>query len=219
MKKTILIIILSAMFGILKAQDTIYMKTGTVINAKVFEINKDEVRYKKANNSDGPVYSLEKNEITLIQYQNGTKDVFVTNSTQVQKSEIPNDKIIHDYKEAYPTNNQTNQTQINYSGYPGYQVPVQTIPVQPVVVEPYVYPYTAPLILGYLLYYNYGKAYYNTGCYYNGSHYNHLYWRGGYSNFYNGGQYNYYHNNVYSNQYSGGYNGGCGNWPRGHHRH
>ncbi len=61
------------------AQDTIYTKGGSIIAAKVMEINQDEIKYKKSTNPDGPMYVVGKNEVALIEYKNGTKDVFSQN--------------------------------------------------------------------------------------------------------------------------------------------
>lgn len=75
MKRTLLFLsVFAAYFGF--SQDTIYTKSGSVINAKVTEINQDEIKYKKSNNPDGPTYVVDKNEVALIEYKNGTKDVF-----------------------------------------------------------------------------------------------------------------------------------------------
>jgi len=63
------------------SQDTIYTRSGSVIAAKVTEINQDEVKYKKAANPDGPTYVVNKNEIALIEYKNGTKDVFASSDS------------------------------------------------------------------------------------------------------------------------------------------
>gem|GEM_PF-2554378 len=57
-------------------QDKIRTTSGETINAKVTEVSKDEVKYKKSSNPDGPVYVLRKQEISSIVYQNGEKEVF-----------------------------------------------------------------------------------------------------------------------------------------------
>ena len=72
--KTILIVV--ATVNILHAQDTIYTKGGSMIPAKVYEITQHEIRYQKSTNLDGPIYTINKNSVSLIEYKNGTKDVF-----------------------------------------------------------------------------------------------------------------------------------------------
>jgi hypothetical protein len=61
--------------GKIKAQDVITLKDGSEIKAKVTEINTLEVRYKKWDNPEGPVFVIEKSNIFMIKYENGTKDI------------------------------------------------------------------------------------------------------------------------------------------------
>ena len=75
MKKTLLFLgVFASYFGF--SQDTIYTKSGSIITAKVMEINQDEIKYKKSTNPDGPTYVVNKSEVALIEYKNGAKDVF-----------------------------------------------------------------------------------------------------------------------------------------------
>ncbi len=60
----------------LMAQDIIVLKNGDEINSKIFEVSQTEVKYKKFQNLDGPTYSILKNEVLMIKYVNGSKDVF-----------------------------------------------------------------------------------------------------------------------------------------------
>lgn len=60
--------------NILGAQDTILLISGEEIAAKVVEVGQ-EIRYKKANFLDGPIYVLERNEIRSIHYSNGSEEV------------------------------------------------------------------------------------------------------------------------------------------------
>lgn len=58
------------------AQDTIIFNDGSVERTKILEINDNEVKYKKWDNLDGPLYSANKSTITTINYQNGTSEKF-----------------------------------------------------------------------------------------------------------------------------------------------
>ena len=60
------------------SQDTLYTNTGEVIQAKVVEIDPDHIKYKKPSNPDGPLYTINRSDIVLIHYKNGSKDVFST---------------------------------------------------------------------------------------------------------------------------------------------
>jgi hypothetical protein len=64
------------------AQDTILLKTGDEIQSRVLEIGENEVKYKKFENPDGPLYALRTAEIFLIKFENGTKEVFGLDSDE-----------------------------------------------------------------------------------------------------------------------------------------
>jgi len=70
------------------AQDVIVTKKGEEILAKVEEIGDTQIKYKKFSHLSGPIYSLLKSEIFMIKYENGSRDVFDTNSaTSAQKTD------------------------------------------------------------------------------------------------------------------------------------
>lgn len=62
----------------LHAQDAIYKKDKTKIDGKVLEVGDWNVKYRQASNPDGPIYTIHKNEIVIIIYQNGTSDIFTS---------------------------------------------------------------------------------------------------------------------------------------------
>ncbi|MDR1259157.1 MAG: hypothetical protein LBK65_07780 [Tannerellaceae bacterium] len=77
MKKSI--ILLAVFFGSMAtvfAQDIITLKSGDEVKAKVQEVGLTDVKYKKYDNLEGPVYTLLKTDIFMIKYENGEKDVF-----------------------------------------------------------------------------------------------------------------------------------------------
>ena len=57
-------------------QDKIYKTDNTVIEAKVLEINKSEIKYKKFSNQNGPAYIIPKKEVSKIVYENGEKEAY-----------------------------------------------------------------------------------------------------------------------------------------------
>lgn len=71
----------------LQAQDTLYTVSGQKISAKVVEINQTEIKYKKANNPDGPVYVVDKTDVALIEYKNGIKEVYGTGSASNESND------------------------------------------------------------------------------------------------------------------------------------
>lgn len=65
----------------LPAQDTIFNKDGTQVIAKVLEIG-ELIKYRKTDNPDGPLYSVEKKEIRAIRYSNGVLE-------EIKSPELP----------------------------------------------------------------------------------------------------------------------------------
>lgn len=79
MKKIALLIwAIVAIVSIGLAQDNIVLRTGEEVKAKVEEVGLTEVKYKRADNHTGPLYSVLKSDVLMIKYENGTKDVFAT---------------------------------------------------------------------------------------------------------------------------------------------
>jgi hypothetical protein len=73
-KVLLLLCIISPLFVF--SQDLILKKNGDEIKSKVVEILKTEIKYKKFENLNGPVYSLDITEVFMVRYENGSKDVF-----------------------------------------------------------------------------------------------------------------------------------------------
>lgn len=105
--KTIQFLIIGMLLGNrLFSQDTLYTTEGHIIAGKVMEITNEDIKFKKASNLDGPIYIISKADVVLIDYKNGSKDVFAksSNTTDV---------------------NNTSQTTNNN---PSYQSPVYVTP-------------------------------------------------------------------------------------------
>jgi hypothetical protein len=76
MKNILLFILFVCSSNIIKAQDTLSMRSGENILVKVIEVGTTEVKYKKQDNLNGPVFSILKSDLLMIKYENGTKDDF-----------------------------------------------------------------------------------------------------------------------------------------------
>jgi hypothetical protein len=76
MKNILLSFIFIFVIRIAKSQDIILMKNGDEVKSKVLEINDNIIKYKKTENPDGPAYSVQKTDVLMIKYANGTKDIF-----------------------------------------------------------------------------------------------------------------------------------------------
>jgi len=75
--KSILLSIIAFLFtNAAFAQDNMVLRSGEEVKAKVEEVGLAEIKYKRTDNPTGPVYTIRKADVLLINYQNGTKDVF-----------------------------------------------------------------------------------------------------------------------------------------------
>ena len=77
-----ILLLLFLIGNFISGQDIIVKKNGDEIKAKIDQVLDLEIRYHKFENLSGPVYSIAKSEIFMIKYENGTKDVFATQSEQ-----------------------------------------------------------------------------------------------------------------------------------------
>ena len=58
------------------AQDIIIKQNGDEIQCKLLEVSSGEIKYKRWTNPDGPTFIEERDDVFMIKYQNGEKDVF-----------------------------------------------------------------------------------------------------------------------------------------------
>ena len=94
MKKLILLLTLSTITSIAFAQDNILLKNGDEIVAKIFEVGESNIKYKKFNNQDGPIYTKSKDEIFYIKYSNGDKEMFANNVNTKSSNNTINKKVL-----------------------------------------------------------------------------------------------------------------------------
>lgn len=80
-KTAFLAILLLGLTGTAVSQDVILKKDNTTVLSKVIEVTSTEIKYKKWSNQDGPTYSINRSEVTSINYQNGDVDRFTDNVT------------------------------------------------------------------------------------------------------------------------------------------
>ena len=81
MKKILLLVLLFTSIQLF-AQDIIIKRDGSEISSIVKAITEESITYLKFENQTGPSYTLSKNSVFMIKYQNGTKDVFEITSTE-----------------------------------------------------------------------------------------------------------------------------------------
>ena len=79
------------------AQDIITTKQGEEIEAKVVKIGTTEIEYKKWSNVEGPSYTLLKNQVFMIKFQNGEKEVFEETVNESNNKPFLNEQIRDNY--------------------------------------------------------------------------------------------------------------------------
>lgn len=90
MKKiNLLTLFLIGIASFCQAQDLITKKTGEDIQAKITEVNQTEIKYKRFDNLDGPVFTLSKADILMIRYENGTKDIYSEQTSRNSQNYTP----------------------------------------------------------------------------------------------------------------------------------
>ena len=75
MKKLMFLVWLLPFFA--KSQDVLILKSGEELKGKVIEVGTEEIKYKKSESS--PLYSIKKCDVTMIKYEDGSKDIFNVN--------------------------------------------------------------------------------------------------------------------------------------------
>lgn len=94
--RSILGLLLATISVVCYAQDTIIFKNGEELPVIVNEISKDEVKYKKTSNPDGPTYIVTKDNIFMIKFKNGDKEVYGTESNvQANNNELGQEEYIN----------------------------------------------------------------------------------------------------------------------------
>ncbi|MFY7965777.1 MAG: hypothetical protein ACOVO1_12835, partial [Chitinophagaceae bacterium] len=88
MKKIIIATIFTLITFLTFAQDRLVKKDKTEVKIKVIEITDTDVKYKKTDNINGPLYSIKKIEVSVIIYANGQVEIFDDVKVETKK-EMP----------------------------------------------------------------------------------------------------------------------------------
>jgi len=83
MKTFILLILISLFPFCIMAQDTIVKRNGEKLIVKIAEVNSDNIRYRKMDYLDGPLFMLQKEDINFIVYGNGSKESYANYTAPV----------------------------------------------------------------------------------------------------------------------------------------
>ena len=68
--------IFAASFLSINAQDILVRKGGEMENVKVLEVTPTEVKYRKSNNEDGPIFTEKRSKLYSVKYKNGEVQTF-----------------------------------------------------------------------------------------------------------------------------------------------
>ena len=75
MRNIFIFIMASVFLSTVNAQDIIIKKDGESIVSKIYEIGLNEIKFKKINNLEGPLYIVSKKEVYKIIFSNGTEEI------------------------------------------------------------------------------------------------------------------------------------------------
>lgn len=81
MKKLILFLFTIIISSHIIAQDKIHKKNGQIVKAKVIEVGTSEIKYKIFNDAESPIYVLDRDNVTKIEYENGKIEKFTPSLT------------------------------------------------------------------------------------------------------------------------------------------
>ena len=76
LRKSVVLAALCLMAGIMQAQDIIVTNKAEKIEGKILEVSTTEIRYKRLNFEDGPVFVLPIKDIHTVIYSNGEVQIF-----------------------------------------------------------------------------------------------------------------------------------------------
>ena len=76
------------------SQDTIFFVKQYQHVVKVIEIVDSKVKYRKFVNLEGPLYSVDKNEILSIHYSNGTRDSFNVVAPEIGEKQLDRNELL-----------------------------------------------------------------------------------------------------------------------------
>jgi hypothetical protein len=90
------------------SQDVLTLQSGEEVKVKVVEVTSNELKYKKFENLNGPVYNMSLKNVFMIAYENGSKDIF-------NSSKYADDEVVNNSFDSY--NEGKNDASIYYKSY------------------------------------------------------------------------------------------------------
>lgn len=132
LKNALLFLLFLGIAGTATAQDVILKKDNTAILSKVLEITTEEIKYKKWSNQEGPTYSINRSEVTRINFQNGDVERFTDNvvttpapqQTTVTHSQVQTPAIWSQPEPTTPKSPYSRGKEIQFSLHVGTAIPI-----------------------------------------------------------------------------------------------
>lgn len=84
--------------------DKLILKTGDEFLVKILEVSDEQIKYKRCDNINGPVYSISTSKVYMIEYANGVKEHVIGNAETNKNNDIQNKSkpIENNDKKKYP---------------------------------------------------------------------------------------------------------------------
>jgi hypothetical protein len=89
------------------SQDIIYKKDGTEIQAKIIEITTETIKYKNYSQLEGPTRNILISDVFMLIYEDGSREVFKSNSETKTNVETENPILENEIEETEPELNST----------------------------------------------------------------------------------------------------------------
>lgn len=88
-KNLFIIVIMIVLCRLGYGQDIINQKDGRSVEAKIIEVNDTEIKYKKHSHIEGPIYTIQKNNVKSIKYENGNIESYLSSKLHKKKGFKP----------------------------------------------------------------------------------------------------------------------------------
>lgn len=88
LKLNILSLFIVGLLNSVFSQDKLIKNDGTELNVNIVEINATEIKYKRFDNPDGPLYISPKSDFARAEFNNGVKEIFKSQTPETQVKPI-----------------------------------------------------------------------------------------------------------------------------------
>jgi hypothetical protein len=90
MKRVLFLLLIGLSYNQIFAQDIIVKQNGEEIKSKILEITIETIRYKEFDFQDGPIRNIIINDVFMVIYENGIREIITTTTSQQSKKDADN---------------------------------------------------------------------------------------------------------------------------------